>query len=153
MLIPEPETTRLEIVIVLLPEFASLIVCVASLPTVTLPKLTDDGVIVSVEELPDPVQFAVSAVLDALVVTDSVPDSVALVAGLNVNVALALAPAANVAGTVKPESVTPVPVTLAFEIVALPLPEFVIFTVCVAVAPSATLPKLIESVESSTPLV
>jgi hypothetical protein len=153
MLMPVPETARLEIVIVLLPEFASLIVCVALLPTVTLPKLTDEGVIVSDEELPDPVQFAVSAVLEALVVTLSVPDSVALVVGLNVSVALALAPAANVEGTVNPDIVTPDPVTLAFEIVALPLPEFVIFTVCVAVAPSATLPKFTASVESSTPLV
>ena len=60
---PEPETPRLEIVIVALPEFASLMVCVASLPTVTVPKLTDDGVIVSAEAFPDPVQSAVSAEL------------------------------------------------------------------------------------------
>jgi hypothetical protein len=150
---PEPETAKLEIVIVPLPVFASLIVCVASLPTVTFPKLTDEGVIVSAEELPAPVQAAVSAVLDALVVIETVPDSAAVVVGLNVAVMLALSPAVSVAGSAKPESDTPVPVALAFDTVTLLLPELVIFTVCVAVEPSATLPKLIESVESATELV
>jgi hypothetical protein len=149
---PEPETPRLEIVIVALPEFASLMVCVASLPTVTVPKLTDDGVIVSAEAFPDPVQSAVSAELEPLAVTVSAPDSVEVDVGLNVAVTLALCPAATVAGSVRPESVTPFPVTLTFEIVALALPEFVIFTVCVAVVPIATLPKLIESGESASEL-
>jgi hypothetical protein len=149
---PEPETPRLEIVIVALPEFASLMVCVASLPTVTLPKLTDDGVIASADAFPDPVQSAVSVELDPLAVTVSAPDSVEVDVGLNVAVTLALFPAATVAGRVKPESVIPFPVTLTFEIVALALPEFVIFTVCVAVVPIATLPKLIESGESASEL-
>ena len=100
---------------------APSIVCVASLPTVTFPKLTDDGVIVNAEAFPDPVQSAVSAELDALDVIVSVPDSVEVDVGLNVAVTLALCPAASVAGSDNPESVTPVPVTPTLEIVALAL--------------------------------
>ena len=74
------------------PEFESLIVCVASLPTVTLPKLTEEGVMASADELPDPVQSAVIAALDTLLVTEIAPDSVEVEAGLNVAVRLALSP-------------------------------------------------------------
>jgi hypothetical protein len=147
---PDPETLIFEIVMVADPEFASLMVCVASLPTVTFPKLTDEGVIESAEAFPDPVQSAVS--LELLVVTVSAPESVVAELGLNVAVTLALWPAAIVAGSVSPESVTPLPEMLTFEIVAALLPEFVIFTVSVAVVPSDTLPKLIESGERASEL-
>jgi hypothetical protein len=147
-LMPDPEVARLEIVIVALPEFASLIVCVASLPTVTVPKLTEAGVIVSSDALPEPVQLAVAGEPEALLVIVIVPESVAVEAGLNVAVKLALCPALSVAGTVSPESVTPLPDTATFEIVVDELPEFVIFTVCAEVVPIATLPKLIEFGES-----
>lgn len=51
-------------------------------------------------------------------------------------------PAAIVSGVVKPLSVKPVPVTLAWEIVTLALPPFVRVKVCELLVPMTTLPKL-----------
>jgi hypothetical protein len=99
------------------------------LPTVTVPKLTEAGVIVSDDALPEPVQLAVDGELGALLVIVSVPDSVDVEVGLNVAVTLALCPAWRVEGVDKPESVTPLPETATLEIVAAVDPEFVIFTV------------------------
>jgi hypothetical protein len=144
VVIPVPEVVSFEIVIVELPELASLIVCVASVPTVTLPKFTDAGVMLSVEALPEPLQFAVSGALEALLVIESAPDSVAVDVGLNVAVTVALCPAFNDAGTLNPDTVTPVPETDIAEIVAVAVPEFVSFTLCVDVDPIETLPKLID---------
>ncbi len=145
---PVPEVVSFEIVIVELPEFAILIVCVASVPTVTLPKFTEAGAMLSVEALPEPLQFAVSGALDALLVIESAPDSVAVEVGLKVAVTVALCPAFSEAGTVIPDTVTPVPETDIPEIVAVAVPEFVIFTLCVAEEPIETLPKLIDVGES-----
>ena len=146
-----PELVRLVPVVVFfvmvidaVPELASLMVCVASVPTVTLPKFTDAGVMLSVDALPEPLQFAVSGELDALLVIESAPDSVLVDVGLNVAVTLALWPAFNAVGTVNPDSVTPVPEADIAEIVAVAVPEFVIFTLCVAEEPTETLPKLID---------
>ncbi len=132
------------------PEFESLIVCVASLPTVTLPKLTEEGVMASADELPDPVQSAVIAALDTLLVTEIAPDSVEVEAGLNVAVRLALSPALSVAGALIPEIVIPLPEAVIFEIVADAWPVFFSVTVWDAVVPSATLPKLIVVGEIAT---
>jgi hypothetical protein len=133
-------------VIVELPEFSSLTVCVALLPTVTLPKLTVEGVIVSADALPVPVHCAVRSV--EFVSNVSAPDSVEVEVGLNVAVIVAEFPAVIVPGADQPESVTPDPVTETLETVTLALPEFVIVKVCEAVDPTDTLPKLIEEVES-----
>ncbi len=47
MLKPDPDALSVEIVRGPFPEFVRVILCVALLPTVTLPKLTLDGLIVS----------------------------------------------------------------------------------------------------------
>ena len=140
---PEPEAVKVEIVIDAVPEFESLIVCVASLPTVTLPKLTEEGVMFRADALPEPVQSAVIGVLDTSLVTEIAPDSLEVEAGLNVAVRFALFPACSVAGIVKPEIVMPLPDVVSFEIVAEAEPLLVSVTVCDAVVPSATLPKFI----------
>lgn len=150
---PVPDVVNLEMVIVPLPVFASLIVCVAFDPTVTSPKLTDAGVTVNEDSLPDPVQSAVSGVEEAVLVTAIAPETVAVLVGLKVAVTCALWPAESFAGVLTPETVISAPVTEISEIVAVALPVFVIFTVWVAVVPTVTAPKFNEAGESASEAV
>ena len=150
---PDPDVVKFEIVIVPLPVFASLIVCVAFDPTVTSPKLTDAGVTVNDDSLPDPVHSAVKGVEDAELVIAIAPDTVAVLVGLKVAVTCALWPAASVAGVLTPETVMSAPVTELSEMVAFALPVFVIFTVWVAVVPTATAPKFSDEGESASEAV
>lgn len=145
---PEPDVVSLEIVTDALPVFASLIVCVESVPTVTLPKLTDAGVTVNDDSLPDPVHSAVNGFEEAVLVTATAPDTVEVLVGLKVAVTCALWPAAIVAGVLTPETVISAPVTEISEIVAFEFPVFVIFTVWVAVVPTVTAPKFNDEGES-----
>jgi hypothetical protein len=97
----------------------------------------------SADALPDPVQSAVIGELETLLVTEIAPDSVDVEAGLNVAVKFALCPACSVAGMLIPEIVIPLPDAVTFEIVAAAEPVLLTVTVCDALVPSATLPKLI----------
>jgi len=66
-----------------LPLFVSLTVSVPVWPTVTLPKLTDVGLIVRLDCVPVPVNEMASGELDALLVTVRVPLIVAADCGAN----------------------------------------------------------------------
>lgn len=73
MLKPVPETLAAEIVMLAVPEFVSVIVCVALLPRTTLPKFTGDGLAVSVPCVPVPLNEIVRGELGALLVIEMLP--------------------------------------------------------------------------------
>ena len=125
--------------------FSRRIVCVVSLPTTTFPKLTDEGVAESVEDVAVALTLIFMVGSVALLVSDSAPASVPAETGLYVTVKFTVCPAANVAGTVRPETLTPVPEYDILEIVAASPPVFASFTVFVASLPTATLPNAIEA--------
>ena len=144
-LIPEPDTLNPEIVIDELPPSANRIVCVTSLPTVTVPKFTVDGVTLSADAVPDPVQSTFIGEPAALLAIAIDPDSAAAVVGLNVTVTSAFCPGCKVEGIARPVSVTPVPLTAALEIVNAAVPVFDNFTVSLEVLPIEMFPKLIAA--------
>ncbi len=81
----------------------------------------------------------------ALLVSVSIPVSVPAATGLYVTVKFTVCPAANDAGTVRPVTVTPVPVYDILVIDADSAPVFSSFTVCVCSLPTATSPKVIAA--------
>ena len=105
-----------------------------SLFTATFPKLTDEGVAESVAVVAVAVALRPICKLGllALLVSVSMPASVPAAVGLYVTVKFTDCPADNVAGAVRPVTVTPVPVNDIFVIEADPAPVFASFTVCVA---------------------
>ncbi len=127
------------------PPSARRIVCVTSVPTVTVPKLTDPGVTLSADAVPAPVQSTFIGEPDALLVIVSAPDSAAALVGLNVTVTSVFCPGCKVEGIANPESVTPVPVIDALEIVTAAAPVFDSFTISVDVLPIEIFPKLIAA--------
>ena len=95
-----------------------------SLPTTTFPKLTDAGVAASVERV-DVALIPISMLGSvALLVIDKLAVSVPAATGLYVTVRFAVCPAANVAGAVIPETLTPVPEIVILEIAAASPPVF-----------------------------
>jgi hypothetical protein len=142
-LIPDPDTLNPEIVIDEDPPSASRIVCVTSLPTVTVPKFTDAGVTLRADAVPVPVQSTVTGEPFALLAIVIAPDSAAAVVGLNTTVTSAFCPGCKVEGIARPVSVTPVPLIAALEIVTAAVPVFDNFTISVDVLPIEISPKLI----------
>lgn len=137
----EPETLAEMIVTPAEPAFESVTFTVLLLPVSWLPKLTDEGFAVRLPSVPLPVigivMFASLAVLTTAMLPDAVPD----VVGANCAVKLADCPAAMVSGAVKPITLNPVPVAVAWFTVTLALPEFCKVIVCVPLLETATLPK------------
>src|SRR5271169_1522244 len=134
VLIPETATlatdgVTLEIVTWEVPKFVRRTVCVVALPTTTFPKLKDEGVAASVEDVAVAPRLIARVGLAALLEMETVPASVPEEVGLYVTVRLAIWPAVSVTGAVNPDTPTPVPDHPMFEIVAVWLPEFVRCTV------------------------
>ena len=95
-----------------------------SLPTATLPKLTDEGVAASVDDVAVAFIPTTTLVSVALLAIAKLAVSVPAATGLYVTVKFAVCPAASVAGAVIPETLTPVPEIVSLEIVAVSLPVF-----------------------------
>ena len=133
----------LEIVILVLPEFVIVTDFCVLLPVCTVLKLRLDGDAVSAPAataVPD--NGILSDAFEALLVMVTLPVGVPAVCGANLTVNDVVAPAATVNGVVNPESVYPVPVMVAPEIVTLALPEFVRTSVKDCAVPVCTEPKL-----------
>lgn len=143
---PEPLAVTAEIAMLALPEFASVIVCFPLLPRTMLPKLTLLGVAVSAELVATPVPESeiVWGEFGALSVKLIVPDAAPATVGANCALNDKLWPAAIVEGSERPLTAYPVPETVARFTTRLLLPLLVSFTVCVALWPSVTLPKVTE---------
>ena len=95
-----------------------------SLPTATFPKLKEEGVAASVETLAIALIPTTTLGSVALLVIAKLAVSAPAATGLYVTVRFAVCPAANVIGTVIPETLTPGPAIVILEIVADSLPVF-----------------------------
>jgi hypothetical protein len=106
---------------------------VALEPTVTSPKLRLDGLVVSPSEpVPVPLRLTVAVKFVAtLLFTVSVPVADPVVVGANFTLNVSVAFGFNVTGNVAPDTVYPVPLTLAELIVSADVPLDVNVTDCV----------------------
>lgn len=137
---PAPVTLSDETTRFALPVFFRAIACVALVPSVRLPKLTLDGV----TEIPACVPVPVSATvvgLERLVEIEMLPETLPTLVGAKTALKVIVAFGATVCAT-KPATLRPVPVALADETTRLAVPVFFSVIACVALVPSATLPKL-----------
>jgi hypothetical protein len=152
-LTPVPENAILEIAAASLPVFSNLIVCVASLPTATLPKAIELGVAVSaaaaVAVVPVPLRAISDGEPSALLAIVIVPVSAFPAVGLKTAEIEALWPALSEIGSFGPEAVKPAPVTEIPESVSISVPLLVTVTVFVVLWPTARFPKLTELGEIS----
>lgn len=80
--------------------------------------------------------------LEALLTTETLPDTLLVIAGANCTLRVLHCPAGSVSGKVSPLTVKPAPLTPAWETVRLVLPELLMETVCVLLVPTSTSPKL-----------
>ena len=141
---PVPVGVAAEIVSVALPVFFTVIVWEFVLPSTTLPKLTLDGVKLirgAGAAAPVPVRLSVVGEPAALLVKTTLPLTAVVPVGANVTVNVLVPPAATFSGVVRPLMVKPVPLMVAWEIVNVALPPFVIVTVFGLLVPSVTVPN------------
>jgi hypothetical protein len=82
----------------------------------------------TVAATPVPLSDIPNGELPALLTTETPPVALPAAVGAKVTLNDALCPAARVSGTEIPLLVKPVPVTLTWEMLTLPLPEFVSVT-------------------------
>ena len=78
----------------------------------------------------------------ALLAMEIVPDALPAAVGAKTALKLVPCPAARVTGKLSPLQLNTVPMALMEEMIRAAFPEFVTLTACVALLPSATLPKL-----------
>lgn len=161
---PAPVTVALLTCRAAVPLFANAIDCVLDWPTVMLLKLRDDGdseicacVAFPWSEMlkfepaeealavtPEDTLFGATA-LDALLATVTAPEMLPADCGVNSSSTVTLCPAAMVADEV-PTKENPLPETLRPEIATGPVPVSLSVTDCVALLPTATVPKSTELV-------
>jgi len=120
-------------------------VCVLATPTVTLPKLTLEGVTEICGCIPVPLSEIVAGELAALLTTVTLPARLPAEAGVNVTLKEVDWPAARFSGSVIPLVLNPVPVALTCEMEMLEFPVLEIVTLCVALVPVVRLPKLSDA--------
>ena len=120
-------------------------VCVLATPTVTLPKLTLEGVTEICGCIPVPLSEIVAGELVALLTTATLPARLPAEAGANVTLKEVDWPAARFSGSVIPLVLNPVPVALTCEMEMLEFPVLEIVTLCVALVPVVRLPKLSDA--------
>ena len=130
------ETTKFAV-----PVFFRVIAWVAVVPAATLPKLTLEGVTESPGCVPVPLSEIGVGELEASVTTEMLPDTEPVEAGVNVALKVIVPPAPTVCAA-NPVTLKPAPVAVAEETVKFTVPVFLRVIVCVAVVPTATLPKL-----------
>lgn len=118
-------------------------VCEELLPTLTLLKFTDAGLIPNCAcvEVPDPVKLITSGEPGALLATDTVPVAAPATVGANVTVNVAVCPGVSVCAA-SVLMLKPVPLALPPVIETLAVPLFVKVTLTVPAFPTVTLLKL-----------
>ena len=89
-----------------------------------------------------PLRAMVLGELGALLTSETLPDTLPVVAGANCRLKVLDCPAARVSGRVRPVMLKPVPETVACETLTVVLPVFVSTTLWVLVVAAVTLPKL-----------
>jgi hypothetical protein len=140
---PGPTVVTLAIVTVEFPAFVRVAVSVLLLPTLTFPK----GILVVLElrtkvaATPVPVSGIVNGDVAPLFVNETEPLTGPGPVGANIAVNVVLPPAAMFAGRVSPLMLYPFPDAEAAVIVNVPVPVFLIWTVCEFGNPTVTFPK------------
>lgn len=129
------ETTRFAV-----PVFFTVIVCELLVPSITLPKLTLDGVIDMAGLAPVPLRAI--AVDDGVkfVETEMLPETFPGVVGAKTALKLMLVPGVRVFA-LKPVTLKAVPVTLSDETTRFAVPVLVNVIACVELVPSVIVPK------------
>lgn len=138
---PVPEREACVTLSVAVPGFLIVSVWELVTPTVTLPKLTLEGMTEICDCTPVPLRVIVEGEFVALLTTVTLPERLPVEAGVNVTPKDLDCPTARVRGSVIPLVLKPVPVALICETETLELPVFEIVTFCVALEPVARLPK------------
>jgi len=141
---PVPLTVMLEMVTLLPPVFFNCTVCEFVVPSATVPKLTLDGVVVTVPGAVTPVPLTEYSALPlvALLVNNTYPECSPVLVGANFTESVMYPPAEIVCGTVNPLTLNPVACTDSAEIVAAAAPVFFMVNVMVLPEPTLTDPKL-----------
>jgi hypothetical protein len=124
------------------PLFVSVTLCVLVWPTTILLKLRDTGEIDSAACVAMPATETVSGAFGALLITLRLPDAAPTVWGANWICTVTAWPMATIPDEFPDITVNPGPETVAWEISTLAVPVFVTVTLCVALLPTATFPKL-----------
>jgi hypothetical protein len=137
---PVPVTLSEETTKFAVPVFLSVINCVPVAPSATLPKLTLDGVTETPACVPVPLSGIAVGEPDRFVFTEMLPETSPAEVGAKTASNAMLAFGANVCA-VKPVTLNPEPVTLSDETTRFAVPVFFNVINCVALVPSATLPK------------
>jgi hypothetical protein len=140
---PEPEVVIWEILTLELPVLVSVTDCELVLPKGTFPKLKEAGLAEScrIGATPVPLRGMLVGELEALLTTETLPETLPVTVGANCTLRLPDCPAGSASGKVCPVIVKPAPLTAACETVRLALPELVSVTVCVLLVPTSTSPK------------
>src|SRR2546422_1047134 len=142
MLKPAPVTLPCAMVKLALPELVKVRFCTPVLPTSTLPKLTLGGATESCGCTPVPLRAMVLGELGALLTSETLPDTLPMVAGANCTLKVLDCPAERVGGNRSPLMLTPAPVTIPCEMVKLTPPELVKVRSCKLLLLTTTLPRL-----------
>jgi len=111
-------------------------------PTLTLPKLTLEGVTESCGCVPVPLKEIVAGEFVALLTTVTLPARLPVEVGAKLTLKDVDWPAARFSGSVIPPVVKPAPVAPTCEMETLEFPVLEIVTLCVALVPVVRLPKL-----------
>lgn len=127
---PEPLTPICEIVAGLFPVLVTVTVLLAELPTLMLPKLSEEGFneSVLVAATPVPLQPTTVAELEALLVRLMLPLAAPVACGANWTLKVLLCDAGIVSGVVIPLTVMPVPVAVSCAIFRSAEPVLVMVT-------------------------
>jgi hypothetical protein len=125
-------------------------VCVLVTPTVTLPKLTLEGVTEICGCTPVPLREIDAGELVALLTTVTLPERLPVEVGANVTLKDVDWPAARLKGSVIPLVLYPAPLALICEMETLEFPVLEIVAFCVALEPVARLPKFSDVGETES---
>lgn len=148
MLKPAPLVVAAVSVTLAVPVFVIVTFCVAVLPRLTFPKLMLVGDADTCSVTPAPLKATVAGEFAALLVTLIAPVELPVAVGAKVAEKALDCPAVRVRGKARPLRLNPVPLAAAAETVTLAVPVFVKVTLCVAVLPTFTFPKLMLAGEA-----
>jgi hypothetical protein len=141
--IPAPVAVAPDIEIIALLEFVIVIFCELLPPTLTLPKLKDNGATERPGCVPMPVSETASGEFEASLVTVNVPFAAPVACGANCIWTETVCPTATDPDGLAPTTENPVPEIAAWEIFTAAVPVLVNVKLCsVDVLPIAMLPKL-----------
>jgi len=111
-------------------------------PTVTLPKLTLEGITEICGCTPVPVSEIVAGEFVAVLLIMMLPDAAPRAVGAKLTPNARVCPAARLTVPEKPLTLNPAPLAATCEIVTLPAPVFAKVIVCDAELPTSIVPKL-----------